>query len=372
MRLLDRYLLRELLVPLLYCLVAFYVFWMGADYSRELSSLQDLKLPDVVALYAVKSPLLIVTVLPVALLLALLYALSNHARCHEITAIRAAGVSLWRLSLPYFGVGLAASGMLFVLNEYFVPDSDARAEEIKQRHGRGDRPEKGRGEVRDFGFSNARAGRDWMMAAYDIARAEMQKPQVLSVMPDGSRRWLKAARATYGESGWVFHEAMEYRVAAEANASPVPILRTNLLAKPQFTETPEEIRSEIKIAARLANSTLREADLPLTEIFDYLRLHPKLKRSDEWWLFTQLHGRLAAPWKCVVVVLIALPFGAAAGRRNVFVGVASSIFIAFAYLALTRVSLALGAGGHIPPAVAGWLPNLVFGAAGIWLTTRVR
>ena len=73
-----------------------------------------------------------------------------------------------------------------------------------------------------------------------------------------------------------------------------------------------------------------------------------------------------------MVVLIALPFGAAAGRRNVFVGVASSIFIAFGFLVLTRVGLALGTGGHMPAWLAGWLPNIVFGAIGLWLTARAR
>ena len=71
----------------------------------------------------VKTPEFLVVVLPIALLLALLYTLTNHARHHEITAIRAAGVSLWRLCLPYLAVGFAASLALFALNELCVPDS---------------------------------------------------------------------------------------------------------------------------------------------------------------------------------------------------------------------------------------------------------
>ena len=128
----------------------------------------------------------------------------------------------------------------------------------------------------------------------------------------------------------------------------------------------------IKIANRMALSASREADLPLTDIFDYLRFHPHPKLRDQWWLYTKLHGRLAAPWTCLVVVLIALPFGAASGRRNVFVGVASSIGIAFAFLLLMRVSLLLGMNGLLPAWLAGWLPNLIFGFTGLWLTARTR
>jgi lipopolysaccharide export system permease protein len=89
-------------------------------------------------------------------------------------------------------------------------------------------------------------------------------------------------------------------------------------------------------------------------------------------LDTKLHGRIAAPWTSLVVVLIALPFGAASGRRNVFVGVASSLVICFTYFVLGQVSLALGTRGLVVPWLAAWGPNLLFGLAGFVLTWRLR
>lgn len=374
MRLLDKYLLRELLVPLFYCVAGFFIFWVVFDLFQELNSLQDYKLSalEIVWYYAVKSPVLIVVALPTALLLAMLFTLSNHARNHEITAIRAAGVSLWRLSLPYFLVGLASSGVLFVLNEFLVPDSESAALNIKQRHVQKESVGMASGRVRNLGFTNTREQREWLIGVYDVDQQQMINPQVRWTVADGSERWLKAARADYTNGVWTFFDALEYRIDPRVNAAPVPWLQTNQLARPQFSETPDEIRSEIKIAGRLGLTSAREADLSLSEIFDYLHFHPHLKRSDEWWLYTKLHGRLAAPWTCLVVVLIALPFGAASGRRNVFVGVASSISIGFGFLVLQRVSLALGAGGYLPPWLAGWLPNILFGLAGLWLTARAR
>jgi lipopolysaccharide export system permease protein len=107
MRLLDRYLLRELLVPLSYCLGAFLMFWIAFDLFTELENLQEYKMRagDVAIYYLVRTPEFLVMVLPISLLLALLYTLTNHARHHEIVAMRAAGVSLWRLAVPYLGVG---------------------------------------------------------------------------------------------------------------------------------------------------------------------------------------------------------------------------------------------------------------------------
>ena len=131
MRLLDRYLLRELLIPFSYCLVGFLIFWISSDVFAHVSEFQKerLKLPEVLEYYLVKMPEMMVTVLPIAFLLALLYALTNHARHHEITAIRAAGVSLARIALPYLGLGFLLSLLVFAINELWVPQSLEAAED---------------------------------------------------------------------------------------------------------------------------------------------------------------------------------------------------------------------------------------------------
>ena len=89
-------------------------------------------------------------------------------------------------------------------------------------------------------------------------------------------------------------------------------------------------------------------------------------------LMTQFHGRVAQPWTCMVVVLMALPFGVVTGRRNVFVGVAGSVGICFFYFVLLRWGLALGTAGQIPPVLAAWLPNIVFGCTGLGLLLKIR
>ncbi len=371
MRLLDRYLLRELLVPLGYCLCGFLVFWIASDLFSELGNFQDRKLHggDVAEYYIVKAPGFLVVVLPVSLLLALLYTLTNHARHNEITAIRAAGVSLWRLCLPYLLVGFAASLALFALNEIWVPDSEETAEQIKGRRLPTPPGAASRREVRNLGFTNSRDGRLWQIGVYDSETGEMINPQIIWTQPDGSRLWLKAERAVRTNEIWTFYNAREYRESAQTNTLS-PVLQTKVLPIPKFSETPDEIRSEIKISNSNTLKMAKKADLALVEILNYLRLHPHPLQSAM--LYTKLHGRLAAPWTCLVVVLIAIPFGAASGRRNVFVGVASSILICFAYFVLQQLCLALGVGGYIAPWAAGWLPNLTFGLAGFWLTATVR
>jgi len=375
MRLLDRYLLRELLVPLGYCLCGFLLFWISSDLFVTLGGFQKKGLValDIVEYYLVVLPEFLVLVLPIALLLALLYALTNHARHQEITAIRAAGVSLWRLSLPYLGVGFLASLALFAANEFWVPSSDERAKAILKRRLAPDPGAPGRNEYRNLCFDNTRDGRRWRIGVYNTQTGEMIEPGVYPIERDGSKPWeLRAERARRIDGVWTFFNALAFREAAETNSPPVPSLRTNVLAVPEFSETPEEINSEIKIRDSMTLRAAKKADVPIQDIVNYVRLHPQLSLSDRAWLDTKLAGRLAAPWTCLVVVLIAIPFGVAGGRRNVFVGVASSIVICFSYFVLQQLGLALGTSGRLPAWLAAWFPNLSFGLAGLLMTARVR
>jgi lipopolysaccharide export system permease protein len=375
MRLLDRYLLRELLVPLGFCLCGFLVFWISSDLFVTLSEFQrkGLVARDIAEYYLIILPEFLVLVLPIALLLALLYALTNHARHQEITAIRAAGVSLWRLSLPYFGVGLLASLALFAANEFWVPSSTDRAKAILRRHQAPDPNAPSRNEYRNVCFENPRDGRLWRIGVYNSRTGEMIQPGVYPIEPNRTRTWeLRADRARRIDGVWTFYNALAFKQAADTNAPPIPVLQTNVLAVPEFKETPEEINSEIKIRDSMSLHAAKKADVPIKDLLNYLRLHPSPPRERQFWLYTKLEGRLAAPWTCLVVVLIAIPFGAAGGRRNVYVGVASSIVICFIYFVLQQLGLALGTSGRLPAWLAAWFPNLSFGLAGIWMTARVR
>lgn len=374
MRLLDRYLLRELLLPLGFCLGGILTFWVAFDLFAQLAEFQKAKMhgPDIAEYYLASTPEILVIVLPVALLLALLYALTHHARHNEITAIRAAGVSLWRLAAPYLGVGLTFSLILFALNELVVPRTTVLADDLLTRR---IRPAGQSGEaelVRNLGFYNARERHRWQIGTYNLKSGEMTHLNVTWPLPDGTWAVLYAEQGRYTNGCWAFSNVSELRQTSPTDATLIPFLKTNYLAVAELKEPPEQIRSEVKISNGLSIRRAKRADIPLVDLLDYLRLHPTLLPADRAWLYTKLHGRIAAPWTCAVVVLIALPFGAASGRRNIFAGVASSIFICFAYFVLQQLALAFGSGGFLPPWLAAWLPNLVFGGAALFLISRVR
>ena len=368
MRLLDRYLLRDLLVPFFYILFGLFIFWIAFDLFSELSDFQKRHLLaiDIAEYYFYKVPELLSVVLPVNLLLALLYALTNHARHNELTAMRAAGVSLMRVSLPYFAVGLILSLLVMVLNEWWLPRSAERTEAIfNQYNTNAHQTARGDWEL-DCGFTNTREKRTWMMEAFNRSTADIVRPHIEWILPDGTRHEVYADAGGWVDQHWVFTNVQEFVYPPVKGTFPLLSNYTERVMT-AFHELPEEIRIQIKLAKIADIREARNAHLSIRDIMLYRKLHPEDIEKN-----TLLHGRLAAPWTCLVVVLIALPFGAASGRRNVFVGVASSVVFCFGYFVFQQLSLVLGFSGRIPGWLAGWLPNLVFSAVGIFYSLRIR
>jgi lipopolysaccharide export system permease protein len=370
MRLLDRYLLRELLVPLAFCLCGFLIFWIAFDLFGRLSDYQNRGLlpRDVAEYYLVRIPDILVLILPIVLLLALLYALTNHSRHNELTAIRAAGVSLWRICVPYVAVGLLLSAALFAINELCVPGCLKLSEQILHRREAARTNVPDNEVVSNLGLKNGRDGRTWLVETYNLKTGLMSnRVEVDWMEADGSRCQLVARRGEYRDGVWLFGDAVEF-------TNGVVAAQTNELAVPEFSETPVDFRRENQFNKWFSEThdPAQPVQIPLGTILDYLSLHPELSARNKCELHTQLQERLATPWTCLVVVLIAIPFGAVSGRRNVFVGVASSIGIVFAFYVLQRIGLAMGAGGLTPAWLAAWLPNAFFGLGGLWLMTRVR
>ncbi|MGO8697694.1 MAG: LptF/LptG family permease [Limisphaerales bacterium] len=375
-RLLDRYLLRELLVPLGYCLCGFLVFYVSFDLIFQINRFQDnhLQFVDIIEYYVVTLPeLLAEQVLPVSLLLALLYALTNHSRHNELTAMRAAGVGLWRVAVPYLGMGAFFGVIVFVISEYWLPSTAERTRLIMERRlalpGQLDL-------TPPFVLNNEADHRKWIIGHFNTRTGEMLQPTIAWNRKDGSSRTVHAQSGVYREGKWVFSDAHVWDRAPQDQFDiqtwPTNTTDTNATLPLELSETPGWIRSEIKVNNLSATDAAKGLRLSIREIRDYLHLHEQIDPRKKAVLLTQLQGNIAAPFTCLVVVLIALPFAARTGRHNVFVGVAASIFICFGYFILQRISLGLGVGGYLSPVLAAWLPNIISGGTGLALLSRMR
>src|SRR5439155_10633143 len=98
--------------------------------------------------------------------------------------------------------------------------------------------------------------------------------------------WLAAERAVRSNESWTFYNAREYQEPPRTNSLLVPSVQTNMLVMPQFTETPQEIQSEINISKGMSLLTKNKADVPISQILDYLHLHPRPIAAIRPWLQT--------------------------------------------------------------------------------------
>jgi lipopolysaccharide export system permease protein len=370
MRLHDRYLFRELLTPLAFCLGGFLIFWISYFFFTEMDTIQEHKLGVLdAAEYAVAMlPGFFVMVLPITLLLALLYALTHHARYHELTALRAAGISLWRVCLPYFVVGLATVGIYFAVNEWVAPWTATWSDQILARNVPVKSGSKTKARFINCNFRSS-ANHFWHIDEYDSAAKTMLKPNVTWTLPDGSGRTMRAEGAARTNGAWTFYNVQMF---AQRGGQTVPLFATNQFTDPEFKETPQQILTNLKFNDSEGLLASRSLDIPLSDLRAYWRQNPQMPAKQKSKVMTKYYGRLAAPWTCFVVVMIAIPFGAKSGRRNLFFGVAGSIFICFGYFILQQVSLAFGMNGQLPSWLAAWLPNLLFATVGGFLIFRTR
>lgn len=364
MRLLDRYLLRELLIPLVYCLSGFLIFWYTGDLINHMEDFrsQNLHALDIILYYFYRLPEFLILLLPMSLLLALLYALTTHVRHYEVIAMRAAGVSLGRLCVPYFAVGFLAGLGIFAANEFWLPASTDRAQQIMESgHWKN-----------NVNFINSRDHRRWSIHQFDLVSGDIQGLDVEWRFKNGSRRLWVAERAYWTNQNWVLRDVQFYHFdSPESAATPVP---TNQVVLKAFEETPDYIRSQIRLQ-ELENVDVNKAirvPLNLRDILEFERLQPDMDEHQRNLLTTKFHTLLATPWTCLLVVLIAVPIASRGGRRDAFVGVAGSIFLCFAYFVVQELSVPLGIGGHVPGAVAAWFPNAFFGALGAFMFFKAR
>ena len=237
---------------------------------------------DIAEYYLFVLPEFLALALPIALLLALLYALTNHARHQEITAIRAAGVSLWRLSLPYLGVGLLASLALFAANEFWAPDH--------RGPGRGDSAAApsapnpsapGPNEYRNLCFENTRDGRRWRIGVYNTETGEMIHLGVYPIERGGSKLWelRRTGRGAPTESG-------PFTTCASSRRRRRPIRCRCQCCGPMCWPCRSSPRRSKRSTAKSISGTAcrrarpKKADVPIKDILNYLRLHPVPPAAD--------------------------------------------------------------------------------------------
>ncbi|MFQ3169806.1 MAG: lipopolysaccharide export system permease protein [Limisphaerales bacterium] len=375
MRLLDRYLIREWLIPFIICLAGFMILWIAFDLINGLDEFAGLGAAEIARFYWVTLPGNFFFVVPVALLLSLMYAINQHSRHHEFIAIRNAGVGMFRMSAPYLLVGVLLSAGLYWSNERWLPSGLREGEIIKGGQATGEENPLGRGWIANVNFHNDEANRDWQIPAFNPATGEMsgvdKNPIIISWKwnDDQPKREIMAVKGRWENGGWTFYQVKDY-MPTEGFPEVHPITLHQTLRLEEIDETPMQIEGELKIKPLFDKRAHKRWSVSLAEIDGYRRIHPDIAPEKKAILSAQYQARLAEPLTCLIVVLIAIPFAAPSGRRNAAVGVAAGIIACLAFFMVQQFAMAVG--GQLSPHFAAWTPHALFGGLSAWQITKVR
>jgi len=357
-RIIDKYLLKEFLLPLMYCFDAFLMLFIVQDLLGNLTDFVQFhaKFLQVVHYYLIVLPEAFVMMLPMALLLAALFCLSNLGKHNELIALRASGVSLLRLAAPFVGVGLVATVAVFAVNEAFVPQANERAAAfMAELRGKGSREV-----INNFFFKNVGEHRDWYARQFNTRTKQLVSVEIHQHRPDATPLLdVFAQSATWTNNQWRFVDAAvyDYSVPGEKVSR---VAETNF---PAFSERPAQLALEGRKPDQLLTRELRRH---ISALQQSRRTH-KLSEYQ-----VALHYRYAFPVTCLIVIWLAIPLGMHVSKRGALLGVGMALLLVVAFYFLTHIILALGKGEHIPPALAAWLTNGIFAVIGAVLMIRAR
>jgi LPS export ABC transporter permease LptG/LPS export ABC transporter permease LptF len=370
-QLLDSYVLSSFLFYFVVWLVSFVILYHVFEFFELLSDIlaNHIALSRFVTYLFYLTPQLIYTTAPLSVLVATLVAFGVLTKRNEITAFKACGVSLYRLTLPVLLVALLASGALFVFDHFVLPESNRRQDAIRNEI-------KGR-PVQTY----LRPDRQWIFGRglriyyysyFDAAHEVLAGVNVFEFEPKRFRlaRHIAAERAHWEEplKAWVFEHGRSFDFRdAEGWGSGVRVI--NVSAYDNFTvktfaeldEPPSYFLKEVKQYQQMNFQELKEYMLDLTQSgFDTVRLR------------VQFYKKFSFPAFAFVMGLLAIPFAFLTGNRGALAGVAVSIGVAIVYWSVNALFEQMGNAHTLPAVLAAWSPDVIFSLAGTYLFLRLR
>lgn len=324
---------------------------------------------DVVFYFAIKLPSYLSVVLPLALLVSLLYVLGRLHRNLEITAMRAAGIGLFRITRAIWAAGVLLCGLTWYLNANVIPWSVEESREVWQRLSfQSEAQEEGAvdrvGATATVAFDNRGDNRMWFMNRYSEYTGRGYGVAVTEL--DEQRREktrLQAREAWFDEAlgGWVFKEGREIWI------------------DPTTGEVQRTVPFERKVMAHyhevpqlMLVFDLKPSDLSFNELRRVIEFHRQESNPKLTQYAVRYYAAMAETFGPLIIIALAIPFSVAGVRVNPAVGVSKSIGLVLLYLVLAKFSSALGTQGTLEPVEAALAPGAIMLLIGLALLQRVR
>jgi LPS export ABC transporter permease LptG len=358
MRRLDRYVTMYFLQAYLYCIAGFISIWFIFDVSDNISTFLDQRISRMLILkyYLTQVPEILVILFPVALLLALLFSLGRMSRSNEIVSMLTSGVSLPRILAPLLFIGLLTTAVSMGLNYSLAPHGEYAHKRLLED------PASRRqllGMTAQI-FRNRTDNRTWFVQQFFPGDNKFTTLHI--VQQDANDNIVKAYIATtafYHPENHVW-ELQGVKIVDYDTAG-------NIIDVNYRVGTPVMITDWSETPFRLSSANVRAEHLSVPELRDYLQFNSDFPATLLAPFATHLEYRIALPWTCAVVALIAGSLGVGYSRRGILSSVAAAILLVFAMNFVMHLFLALGEGARIPIWAAAWTPNIIFGVIGLIL-----
>jgi lipopolysaccharide export system permease protein len=358
MKLLDRYVLREMLGPFLVGVVGF-ILVLTVDL---LFTMADLIINKGVPVWAVlkllffKMPSLLVMTFPVSTLFGTAMALGRLSKDNEMTALRTSGISLYRIAAPILALGLFVSLLSYVTNEQIVPYANSVSNTIiREVIYRQPLPE-----VKDNVFFKDPQNRYYYARRVDLKNKRIDNIMVYELLGEKYPRMIIADSATYNGRLWQLANGVVHKYDAKGY----------LNYEAAFSEMKLNVSEDVLDFSKQKDVM----DMDRQELTRMIGVMGK-GGADTKTLLTELYLRLAIPLTCFVFALVGIPFSLTSPRAGQTWGIVVTIVFMFTFYVFASVFRSLGRGGLLPPEVAAFTPQVSFiiiGFALLWFEGRFR
>jgi lipopolysaccharide export system permease protein len=360
MKILVRHLFINLLKPLLYLLLAFSLLFVIGDLMDNADDFIESKASAATMLhyYGLQLPSLIIFIVPICLLLATLYSLSMLTRHNEIVAMRASGVSIYRIVRPYMLMGFLCFLFTAAVNEYTGPKYAYRAYQLLESQKRASDDVY----YKNIPFENPTTGHSWHIVKFDTRTYAMEGITLWQRRPDGSDKAKITARKGHWLDGrWWFEDGAIQQFDQNNNlAGLAEKFQTREMR--ELPEIPEDFMGEAKDAEHQSS----------LELWGYIRTHQFLSPETLNKHEVDFHHKLTMPFICIIAVIIGIPVGAHTGRKGALAGIMMAICMFFGFYATQFTMEYLAKQMILLPWVGAWTAVIVFYIIGSVMIWRMR
>jgi LPS export ABC transporter permease LptG/LPS export ABC transporter permease LptF len=362
-RLLDAYVVREFFWMFVVVLASFVMLMLVFTFFELVGDIvrNHIALATVGAYLFNLAPSMIYAITPLAILIAALVTFGVLNRNSEIVAMKATGISLYRLVVPVVSISAILAVCLFLFDDYYLPSANRRQEALRSTI-KGHPPQTFLNPEEKWMFGQSHPGEQGHIFYYQFFDPDNDAFANLSIFEFNpstfalSRR-IFASRATWNEKTetWRFENGWVRNISGN-NSEYIEFKDTSFA---EIHEDPGYFKKE----------NWQSQEMNFGQLDSYIR---DLRQSgfDTMRLRVALWHKLAYPLIAIVMSVLAIPFALSMGRRGSLSGIAVAISVALAYWVVDGLFGALGNVNYLPAALAAWSPDVLFGLTGGYLLLR--